>query len=118
MRGGPVPIPGLMCAGTRSARTRSFLGVMVGNYNTPKECDNMDELYIRMCQGAREIRDTRKPKWANLKPGFEDFEVVNDNEGNRWYIETTSMEGYVLYTWLPRQEDLQAIFIDYHGSPA
>lgn len=62
-----------------------------------------------MCQGAREIRDTRKPKWANLKPGFEDFEVVNDNEGNRWYIETTSMEGYVLYTWLPRQEDLQGI---------
>lgn len=82
---------------------------MAGNSNTLKECDNMDELYIRMCQQAKEIRDTRKPKWANLKPGFEDFEVVNDNEGNRWYIETTSMEGYVLYTWLPRIEDLQEI---------
>jgi len=71
----------------------------------------MDELYIRMCQQAKEIRDTRKPKWVNLKPGFEDFEVVNDNDGTRWYIETTSMEGYVLYTWLPRQEDLQELIM-------
>ncbi len=70
----------------------------------------MDELFIRMCQEARELQE----QWE-AKPGdrakYPGYQVQFLDRGHMDYYNFESL------IWLPRQEDLQQIFRLKNGNP-